>query len=124
MPYFIILPIYLFLLLIVALVALAVRFVPRIRWLSGYLIGGLVGAIPGFVIANILLTGVAVLPAWLSVKMPVPKLMEAARIFTLTALLIGPFFASAIGVFLGFGAGVLFVLRRRRRTGQPERAGS
>jgi hypothetical protein len=115
MPYFFILPAYLVLLLILSLIAGLVRLLPRLRWASGYLAGGIIGTIPGFIGANILVTISAFLPVWVSQKASFSQgVVETARIFTFAVLFIGPFLASVIGTGFGFAAGLFFVMVRRR----------
>ena len=115
MPYFIILPVYVLLLVALVVAAIITRFVPRLQPASAYIVGGAVGTLPAFLVANILVTIAGLLPVWAAQKMELPQwLHDATRLFVAAALLIGPFVASAIGVFLGFAAGVYFVFRRRR----------
>jgi hypothetical protein len=114
MPYFFILPAYVALLIGLIGVAVAARFVPRFRRASGYIIGGAVGTLIGFVIINVIVILAGVAPAWLAQKFTFPDwLQQVSRYFVAATLLIGPFIGSAIGVFFGFAAGIYFVFRRR-----------
>ena len=115
MPYFIILPVYVLLLVALIVAAIVTRFVPQLQPASAYIVGGTVGTLPAFVVANILVTLAGLLPVWAAQKMELPqRLHDATKFFVAAVLLVGPFVASAIGVFLGFALGVYFVFRRRR----------
>ena len=46
--------------------AIITRMIPRLRWMSGYLIGGTIGTLPGFLIANAIVTLAGLLPVWIS----------------------------------------------------------
>ena len=115
MPYFIILPVYALLILGLTIAVVVSRFVPRLRPASGYVIGGTVGTLPGFLLANVVITLAGLLPVWVGQNMAMPPwLQDASKFFVAVVLLIGPFVASAIGVLIGFAAGLYFVFRRRR----------
>jgi hypothetical protein len=114
MPYFFILPAYVALLVGLIGAAVVARFVPRFQPASGYIVGGAVGTLFGFVIINVLVWVVGLFPAWLNQKVAFPDwLLHLTQYFVAATLLIGPFIGSAIGVFLGFAAGIYFVFRRR-----------
>ena len=116
MPYFIILPAYVFLLLVLATAAIIARFVEKWRPASGYIVAGTVGTLPGFLIANVLVTVIGLLPVIITHNSSPPDwLHQTASVVSLGALMIGPFLASAVGVLLGFAAGAYFVFRRRRK---------
>ena len=115
MPYFFILPAYIALLIGLIGAAIVARFVPRFQPMSGYIVGGAIGTLIGFIIINILVVNAGVAPAWLAQKFTFPDwLQQVSRYFVAAALLIGPFIGSAIGVVVGFAAGLYFVYRRRR----------
>jgi hypothetical protein len=115
MPYFFILPAYVLLLIALVVVAIITRFVPRFRPASGYIIGGTIGTLFGFIIINAFVWIVGLFPAWLNQKTSFPDwLQQVSKVFVAATLLIGPFIGSAIGVFLGFAVGLYFVYRRRR----------
>ena len=116
MPYFIILPAYVALLLFLIVAAVVTRCVASWRAASGYIVGGTVGTLPGFIIANVIVTLAGILPVLLTQKIsPPPWLQQVVAIIVGFILILGPFVASAIGVALGFAAGAFFVFRRRRR---------
>ncbi|MEI8044676.1 MAG: hypothetical protein WCL11_24915 [Verrucomicrobiota bacterium] len=116
MPYFIILPVYALLICGLSIAAVATRFVPKVRPASGYIVGGILGMIPGFILANVIVTLAGLLPVWASQKVTLPQWLESAmKIFVAAVLLLGPFAASAVGVLVGFALGALIVFRRRRR---------
>jgi hypothetical protein len=117
MPYFFILPAYIILLLGLFGAAVATRFMPRFHSASGYIFGGALGSLVGFLLVNaaVILAGVA--PAWLAQRFNFPNwLLQTSKFFVAAMLLIGPFIGSAIGVLLGFAAGFFIVLRRRNFT--------
>jgi len=115
MPYFIILPVYVLLLVALIVAAIVTRFVPQSQPASAYIVGGTVGTLPAFLVANILVTLAALLPVWAAQKLELPQgLHDATKIFGAAVLLIGPFVASALGVFFGFAVGVYFIFRRRK----------
>lgn len=63
-----------------------------------------------------ILTLAGLLPVLVEQDFTPPQwLQQAGAVVVAAILLIGPFIASAIGVVLGFAAGLLFVFRRRRR---------
>ncbi len=118
MPYFFILPAYVLLLVVLLGAAIAARFVPRFRQASGYIVGGTVGTLVGFIFINAVVIVVGVLPAWLAQKISFPDwLQQGSKIVVARTLLIGPFIGSAIGVLLGFSAGLYFIHRRKRNAG-------
>ena len=116
MPYFIILPIYALLLAFLVIAAIFARYVESWRPASGYLVGGTVGSFLGFIVANLIVTLAGVLPVLVARHLTPPQwLQQAGAVVVAAILLVGPFVASAMGVILGFAAGVFFVFRRRRR---------
>jgi len=120
MPYFIILPAYVVLLAALVVAATAARLVPSLRSTSGYIVGGTVGTLPGFIVSNVIVTLAGLLPVFAAQKVTLPEWVHQAGAFLAVAILfIGPFVASAAGVVLGFIAGVYFVFRRRRRNEPP-----
>jgi hypothetical protein len=118
MPYFIILPAYLALLFTLIIVAVAFRFVPRLRAASGYIIGGAVGTFPSFFAANAAVWLVGLLPVWVDRGYGsfLPGWVhDVSMLFVASVLLLGPFVASCIAVVLGFAAGAGIVHKRRGR---------
>ena len=116
MPYFIILPAYAILLLVLGIAAFVTRMIPEARWSSGYLVGGMVGTLPAFILANVGITIAGILPLWLTKQFTPPEwFSQVCAIVSMVALMIGPFIASAVGIALGFGAGCLVVRRRRKQ---------
>lgn len=114
MPYFFILPAYVVVLLGLIVMAVAARFIPRFQPASGCIIGGAVGSLIGFLFFNALVIFLGVAPAWLAERFTFPDwLQTASKYFIAAALLVGPFIGSAIGVLLGFAAGIFVVVRRR-----------
>ena len=114
MPYFFILPAYVALLVGLIGAAIIARFVPRFQPASGYIVGGAIGTLFGFVIINVFVWIVGLFPAWLNQKVSFPDcLLHVSQFFVAATLLIGPFIGSAIGVLLGLVAGLYFVFRRR-----------
>ena len=128
MPYFIIIPAYLLLLIVLIVTAIIVRFVPRLQPASGYILGATVGTLPGFIAANLIVTLAGLLPVMVAQKVSPPQwLHNAVTVLVAAALLVGPFVASAIGTIVGCAAGVYFVFKRRRRNDigrAPNRGGS
>ena len=115
MPYFFILPAYVLLLVALTGAAIVTRFMPRFQPASGYIVGGMIGTLVGFIFINVMVVAAGVLPVWLAQKGSFPDwVQQVIKIFVAAALLIGPFIGSAIGVLFGFCAGLYFVHRRRR----------
>ena len=115
MPYFFILPAYVALLMALVCAAIVAHFVPRLRQASGYIFAGAVGTLFGFVIINVFVWIVGLFPAWLNQKVSLSDwLRHLFQLFVAATLLIGPFIGSAIGVLLGFPAGIYFIYKRRR----------
>ncbi len=121
MPYFIILPIYALLLVFLVVAAVVARCIPAWRAASGSIVAGAVGTGFGFVVANVIVTLAGFLPLWVAQQCTLPPwLQQAAAVVVAVILLVGPFVASAMGVALGFVAGVFWGYRRRlRRAGNP-----
>ena len=42
----------------------------RARWASGYLVGGIIGTIAGFIIGNVFVTATGLLPLWAAHPLP------------------------------------------------------
>lgn len=115
-PYFFILPVYATLLVMLTLAALLTRLTPQLRWTSGYVIGGAIGTVPGFLLANGMVTLAGLLPALVAERCALPEwLRQACGIWAAVTLMLGPFAASTAGCALGFLAGCGIVRRRRRR---------
>ena len=120
MPYFFILPVYGTLLVMLALAAWLTRLSPQLRWASGYLIGGTIGTLPGFVLTNGIVTLAGILPALVAERCALPEcLRQACGILAAVTLMLGPFAASTAGIALGFLAGCGIVRRRRRFARRP-----
>ncbi len=116
MPYFFILPIYCLLLVALGAAAVVARCVAEWRPASGVIVGGMVGSLAGFIAANVIITGVGLMPVMVGNHFAAAGWeRQVAGIFAAVMLLLGPFVASAMGVVIGFAAGVVVVLRRRRR---------
>ncbi len=115
MPYFFILPVYVALLLGLIGAAVVARFVPRFQSASGYIFGGAIGSLVGFLLVNVAVILVGATPAWLAQRFTFPDwLQQTSKFFVATTLFIGPFIGSAIGALLGFAAGFYIVFRRRK----------
>ncbi len=115
MPYFIVLPVYVLFFLLLVIAAGVARCVEAWRPASGYLVGGTVGTLLGFIVANVGVTLAGLLPILVAQHFTPPQwLQQAGAVVVVVILMVGPFLASAIGVVLGFAAGVFFVFRRRR----------
>jgi len=115
MPYFFILPAYVALLMALVCAAIVALFVPRFRQASGYIFAGALGTSFGFLIINVFVWVVGLFPVWLNQKVSLSDwVRHIFQLFVAATLLIGPFVGSAIGVLLGFAAGVYFIYRRRR----------
>src|SRR5580692_9024393 len=115
MPYFFILPAYFVVLIGLIGAAVTVRFVPRLKHLSGYLLGGALGTMIGFAVINVIVVLSGVAPAWLAQKFTFPNwLQQASKFFVAATLLIGPFIGSVVGVLFGFAIGFYLVYRRRK----------
>ena len=114
MPYFFILPVYLLLLLFLGIAALVTHLTPQWRSASRYFVAGALGTIPGFIVANLLATLAAIIPAWIAGHFALPEIVASiCTIVTFASLLLGPFAASAMGIILGGFAGCLLVSRQR-----------
>jgi hypothetical protein len=116
MPYFFILPAYLVLLIGLIGGAVVVRFMPRLKHLSGSLLGGALGTMIGFAVINVIVVLAGVAPAWYAQKFTFPNwLQQTSKFFVAATLLIGPFIGSAVGVLFGFAIGFYLVYRRMKR---------
>ena len=116
MTYFIILPAYIALLLCLIVAAVATRCVASWRAASSYIVAGTICTLPGFIIANVVVTLAGILPVLVTRNISPPQwLQQVAAITAGGILILGPFVASVIGVFLGFAVGVFLVFRRRKR---------
>lgn len=115
MPYFLIVFAYLVLLLILGIAALVTARHPPWRPACDWIVGGMIGTLPGMIAANGLITLIGILPAvladWFSAG---EGLTRWCGVLTGIALILGPFAASFAGVMFGFAAGCLWVVRRRR----------
>ena len=114
MPYFIILPVYMVLLFVLVGAAILTRWVPIARSASGYIVGGMVGSLIGFILANALLMLLGLIAGFINPTVE-GWLQTAFALIFLSFLMIGPFVASVFGVFVGFALGLNFVFRRRRK---------
>jgi hypothetical protein len=123
-PYFLIVPAYLALLLILGIAAFVASRNPPWRPACGFIVGGMIGTLPGIIVANGIVTLVGILPAVLADRLSAGEgLTRFCGILTIIALILGPFAASLVGVLLGFAAGCLWVrLRRRAVSGTPRPA--
>lgn len=116
MPYFFILPAYGLLLLVLGAAAFAAWMTPRGRPLGRLLVAGMIGSVPGMLIANVLVTIAGLLPVWLADNLTLPEtLKQVLGVCAVAILLLGPFVASALGVLLGFLGGCGFVWWRNNR---------
>ena len=110
MPYFFILPAFLVAELLLLAVLVATLWHPRLHHLRPLVVGVLVWATLGFLLANALLLGVTLGTVALADRTAVGEWSVVK--FTLAALLfLGPFVASAAGA----GAGGVFAWRRAKR---------
>jgi hypothetical protein len=115
MPYFFIIPAYLALLIGLVVAAIIARFIPRFQPASRYILAGAIGTLAGFLIINLIVFFAGMAPVWLAEKISFPDwLHEGSKYFVAATLLIGPFVGSAVGVLVGFVAGLYFVRRRSR----------
>jgi hypothetical protein len=88
---------------------------PKYSWMKSYLLGIVLGSSAGFVIANILLWVVSVLPSFVSQKYSLPEFIQTISKYILAfGLLLGPIFASAGGLAVGSIFAVYFVYRRQK----------
>jgi len=116
MPYFIILPTFLILFLLMVSAAITARFVPRWRLASGYLMGGTLGAVLGFLLANVALFFVTYLSLKMDSELSLPEFVRPVVVLVIAAMLfLGPFVVSVGGVLMGFAVGFIIVLWRRSR---------
>ncbi len=116
MLYFLILPGYAGVVVMLLGASLICRFIRRLRPASGYLVGGAIGTLPLFILMNALVWIVGLVLVWIDQKLPFPHWAKnVTEIFVGAALLIGPLIASAVGMVLGFVLGSVFVYRRRTR---------
>jgi hypothetical protein len=115
MPYFFIIPAYLALLIGLVAAAIMARFIPRFQPASRYILAGAIGTLAGFIIINLIVFLAGMSPVWLAEKITFPDwLHQVSKYFVVATLLIGPFVGSAVGVLVGFVAGLYFVRRRNR----------
>ena len=116
MPYFFIVPAYAVLLVGLGLAAFLTRLTPQFRWVGGYLIGGGIGTLPGFVMANGIVTIAGIVPALVAERWALPECVRhVCGMFAGMTLMLGPFAASAAGIGVGFLAGCWIVWRARRK---------
>lgn len=118
MTYFIIFPIYIALLLFLIVAAVIARFKADWRAASGYIVGGTIGSLVGFFIANVaLILASLLLVRFTNGTSPPEWMKKGLGIIAGVMLFIGPVFASGAGIVGGFAVGLLLV--HRRRTKQP-----
>lgn len=114
MPYFFIIPAYLILLLALGIVVFVTRLNETTRPASRYILAGMIGTVPGIIVANAIVTLAGIMPALVAEQVSLAEgFKQACAIFAGLALLLGPFVASVVGVVLGFSCGCWFVCKRR-----------
>jgi hypothetical protein len=113
-PYFFIIPAYMLLLAVLGIAAFVTRMNPPWRKASGYIVGGMIGTLIGFILANAAVTIAGILPAMVANHFSLAEgLKQVCGVFAGVALLLGPFVASAAGVALGCLAGCGWVWKRK-----------
>jgi hypothetical protein len=116
MPYFIITVFYVLFVAILIVAAVVLRYVPRLKFLSRYLLGGLLGSVPGIILSNIVLWGIVMLPVYAAKNFQIPELVnKILTVLVVIGVFVGPFAVSVAGIALGFMLGVFLVYRREKR---------
>jgi hypothetical protein len=116
MLYFFILPVFVGLLIVLILAAIAVRFIPAWSSASRYLFSGAIGFTIGFLVANITNFLVGLAPGTVLNRQDIPDtLRQIIGTISVIILFLGPVFASTLGAIVGFFLGVLFAYKRRRK---------
>jgi hypothetical protein len=125
MPYFIIFPIYVVLVVLGLLLGLGLLFIPRLRQYSGIVISGTIGTFPGFAIGNLLFWVIFIGIARI-LNIPIEHFKDSqaivgsASIVLLIALIGGLAGANILGCGAGFIAGSwLFVKIRKKFSNKP-----
>ena len=125
MPYFFILPIYAILLAAGLLFGLGFLCFARTRSISGFILSGTFGTLPGFVIGNILFWAVFVGFAML-LKIPVEHFKDSdvaggiAGLILLSVMVGGLALANVLGCVSGFFAGCWIYAKVRERWIRPK----
>jgi hypothetical protein len=114
MFFFLILPTYALLLLMLGGAAALTWCIPRLRPASGYLVGGALGSLAGFVVVNAFILAMGVAPAWLAHEYSLSEwVRSASKVYAVATLMLGPIIGSFAGILLGFAGGWWCVRRRR-----------
>ena len=115
MPYFFILPIFVLIEVSLLVSSFVVLKFQKYLWAKSYLLGVVLGSTIGFLVANLILWVVSVLPDALAQKYSLPEFVQTVSKFILAfGLLLGPFFASAGGMVFGSLIAVYIVYRKRK----------
>ena len=110
MPYFLLLPLYTLFFVGLIVAGGVLMLVPKLRPFAVYVFGAVLGSLPGFLLANMVLALVTIL----IVDLPVPKPAQTVQgLFVAAMVFIGPFIVSGVGVLLGSLAGIALVRRRK-----------
>jgi hypothetical protein len=118
--YFIILPLFVFFEALLLVAFLAARKSPKLRQISGYIGGVLQGSIAGFIIANLYLWSVSILPAVIAQKYALPEIVQTlTKINLALGLFLGPYVASLGGLTIGGIVGLVIVFLRRKTLKGP-----
>ena len=116
MPYFFVIPAYVVFVALMLGLAVALHFSSELQPASGYIVGGTIGSVPAFILANIVVTLAGLLPNWLTRGNSLPNWLDSTlKVIGVLVLFVGPFLASIASIVLGFAAGVYVVFKRRRR---------
>jgi len=114
MPYFLILPLYIFLLIGTVVAGIVLLNIPKLKPYARYVFGAAIGSIPGFILANALLFLVAI--GLVNVSMP--KSFDQVRgIAAAVTLFICPFIVSFVGVVAGAILSIIVVRRKSAQHG-------
>lgn len=115
MPYFFILPIYLAVLPVLIVLFFLSKKSAKWQFASTYIFWGTIGSFIGFIVSNVGIIFVGILPLWISQQISLEWLRTILQLIAAAILFLGPFGATAIGVIFGSAVGLLFAFYRKHK---------